>query len=160
MAGIENFDLGGFLPYLLTRAAEVTSQGFASYYKDRYGMLRTEWRVLFHLGRYGEMTARTICDRAGLHKTPVSRAVAALERKGLLSRQTDPRDRRHERLSLTARGGTVFDDLVDAARRYDEALSEQFTAREREVLGRCLGKLAGMQPRMPIRAAPGAGVRW
>ena len=44
-----------FLPYLLAMAAEKTSQEFQRYYKDRYGMLRTEWRVLFHLGCYGDM---------------------------------------------------------------------------------------------------------
>jgi hypothetical protein len=56
-------------------------------YKDRYGMLRTEWRVLFHLGRYGAMSAREISRRAGIHKTKVSRAVAALERKRFLERR-------------------------------------------------------------------------
>jgi DNA-binding MarR family transcriptional regulator len=50
-------------------------------------MLRTEWRVLFHLGRYGAMSAREISRRAGIHKTKVSRAVAALERKRFLERR-------------------------------------------------------------------------
>lgn len=143
------FDLEDFLPYALNQAAETTSRGFSTYYRDRYGMLRTEWRVLFHLGRYGEMTARAICDRAGLHKTKVSRAVAALDGKGLLSRRTDPDDRRHERLALTGRGQGVFSDLVDAARRYDAAISSGFTRHEREVLRDCLSRIARMRPRVP-----------
>ncbi|MEM9195855.1 MAG: thiamine pyrophosphate-dependent enzyme [Myxococcota bacterium] len=32
-------------------------------------MLRTEWRVLFHLGRRPDMTAKDICTQAKLHKT-------------------------------------------------------------------------------------------
>ena len=39
-----------FLPYLLNHAAEEVGQGFGRIYQDRYGMLRTEWRVLAHLG--------------------------------------------------------------------------------------------------------------
>ena len=54
-------ELSHFLPYLLNQAAEVVSQDFQPNYKNRYGMLRTEWRVLFHLGRLGEMTATQIC---------------------------------------------------------------------------------------------------
>lgn len=54
-------DLADFLPYLLNRAAEETSLGFQEHYRRRYGMLRTEWRVLFHLGRHGELSARDIC---------------------------------------------------------------------------------------------------
>ena len=54
----DSFDLTDFVPYLLNQAAEQSSLGFQRYYKGRYGMLRTEWRVLFHLGRYGDQTAR------------------------------------------------------------------------------------------------------
>ena len=78
MQNLGEFDLKDFLPYLLNQAAEEASLGFQVLYKERYGMLRTEWRVLFHLGRYGDMTAKEICDRARTHKTKVSRAVAAL----------------------------------------------------------------------------------
>ena len=49
----DEFQLQQFLPYLLNQAAEVSSLEFQQIYKDRYGMLRTEWRVLFHLCLYG-----------------------------------------------------------------------------------------------------------
>ena len=42
-----NFDVSLFLPYLLNQAAEQTSVGFQENYRERYGMLRTEWRVCF-----------------------------------------------------------------------------------------------------------------
>ena len=50
MENSDTFDLQLFLPYLLNQAAEESSLSFQRVYKDRYGMLRTEWRVLFHLG--------------------------------------------------------------------------------------------------------------
>ena len=92
------FDLMLFLPYLLNQAAEESSIAFQRLYKDRYGMLRTEWRVLFHLGYYGDKTAREICDMSKMHKTKVSRAVAALEKRRFLVRErveTDPLRRLH-----------------------------------------------------------------
>ena len=46
----DEFNLHDFLPYLLNQAAEESSLAFQQIYKGRYGMLRTEWRVLFHLG--------------------------------------------------------------------------------------------------------------
>ncbi len=88
------FEIQDFLPYLLAQAADALSIEFQHYYKSRYGMLRTEWRVLFRLGSYGDMTARDICIRARIHKTKVSRAVAALERMRFLSREELPTDRR------------------------------------------------------------------
>jgi DNA-binding MarR family transcriptional regulator len=121
------FSLQDFMPYLLNRAAEATSLQFQKYYKARYGMLRTEWRVLFHLGRYGNLTAKAICDRASMHKTKVSRAVAALEARRFLTRERLEGDRRHDVLSLTKTGQAAFDDLVLEAERYNERLARQFT---------------------------------
>lgn len=138
----EDFDLSSFLPYALNQAAEATSIGFQKFYRQRYGMLRTEWQVLFHLGRYGEMTAKAICERATLHKTKVSRAVSALEKKRYLLRSTQEQDRRHETLSLTKQGLVVYADLYKSARSYDASLAAHFTPQEREVLNRCLNKIA------------------
>ena len=139
-----DFDLRDFTPYLLNMAAEETSLDFQKHYKGRHGLLRTEWRVLFHLGRYGAMTARDICDRARLHKTKVSRAVAALEARRYLVRTRDADDRRCEALHLTPAGLAVFRDLREVARGYDAGLLARFTAEERRVLHGCLTRLAGL----------------
>jgi len=144
MSENSEFDLADFLPYALNRAAEASSRDFQRYYKAQYGMLRTEWRVIFHLGRYGDMTAKRICDLAGLHKTKVSRAVAALEQKRLLGREVLADDRRHERLSLTKSGERVFADLFEAAQSFDERLASKFSHEEQQVLRRCLTKIAAL----------------
>jgi DNA-binding MarR family transcriptional regulator len=136
------FDLRDFLPYLLTMAAEEASLGFQTFYKDRYGMLRTEWRVLFHLGRYGDMTAKEICDRARIHKTKVSRAVAKLEERRFLRRAELETDRRQALLSLTTFGLSAYKDLSDIARKYDLALSAEFSQHDQAVLRKCLIDLA------------------
>ena len=140
----DDFDLRDFTPYLLQMAAEATSAAFQPAYRERYGMLRTEWRVLFHLGRYGAMTAREVCDRARLHKTKVSRAVAALERKRLLLRTEVEADRRRETLALTPAGERTWRDLTGAARAFDRALSERLGAAEAAALRRALHRLAGL----------------
>ena len=142
MLNEDDFDLADFLPYALTQAAETASLGFQKYYKRRYGMLRTEWRVLFHLGRYGPQTAKDICERAGMHKTKVSRAVASLEKRRFLMRDVMENDRRHEMLSLRDQGTAAFDDLTFAAVGYNKSLVAEFSEEEQEILHRCLSRLA------------------
>ncbi|MEP2030737.1 MAG: MarR family winged helix-turn-helix transcriptional regulator [Paracoccaceae bacterium] len=137
-----DFDLKDFLPYLLNLAAEEASDGFQTLYKDRYGMLRTEWRVLFHLGRYGDMTAKEICDRARMHKTKISRAVTKLEQRRFVSRKEVEADRRHAMLSVTEQGRAAYADLCEFARHYDGQLVKEFTAKEEAILRRCLSRLA------------------
>lgn len=142
MAKDTEFDLQSFLPYLLNQAAEASSLAFRELYKDRYGLLRTEWRVLFHLGLYGEMTAGEIGHCAQLHKTKISRAVHRLAERRMITRRRDSADRRVENLALTAPGRRVYRDLVEVAKDYDAALCAQLTQEELTLLRQVLGRLA------------------
>ena len=72
-----------------------------------------DWRVLFHLGIYGEMTAKEIGLRASMHKTKISRSVQRLAEKRFLQRTRDAADRRSEKLVLTAAGEAAYRDCGD-----------------------------------------------
>ena len=137
-----DFDLQDFLPYLLNQAAEASSLEFQQVYKDRYGMLRAEWRVLFHLGLYGQMTAGEIGRRARIHKTKISRAVHRLSERRFITRRKDNIDRRVEHLALTGQGAAAYRDLSDVARVYDAALTARLTPAEAALLRSTLKKLA------------------
>lgn len=136
------FDPQDFLPYLLNQAAEASSLDFQKVYKQRYGMLRNEWRVLFHLGLLERITAGEIGQRAGLHKTKISRAVQKLAERRYLRRERDAGDRRREFLELTATGRAVYDDLRGVAERYDAALLDGFSDEEARRLRAMLRRLA------------------
>lgn len=140
------FALENFLPYLLNQAAETSSLAFQQVYKDRYGMLRTEWRVLFHLGLYGSMTASEIGQRARMHKTKISRAVHRLSDRRFVERVRDAADRRVEHLSLTAKGWAAYHDLRETAESYEAQLMAPLTAEEARLLRRALGKLTQTPP--------------
>lgn len=141
----DDFALQDFLPFLLNRAAEESSLEFQGQYRDRYGMLRTEWRVLFHLGIYGSMTAKDIGMRAKIHKTKISRAVAKLAERRFVVRNRDEKDRRAEHLSLTPAGEAAYRDLQSVAKAYDAKLTSQFSDEEAVTLRRLLKKLSGME---------------
>jgi len=143
MPNAENFDLASFLPYLLNRAAEESSVEFARIYKDRYGLLRTEWRVLFHLGQHGEMTATDIGRLSRIHKTKISRAVAGLQKRRYLRKTPSSQDRRREFLSLTDQGVQVFKALNKEAQSYNQRLLARFTPKEQAALLLSLKKLGG-----------------
>lgn len=138
----DDFELSSFTPYLLNQAAERQSEAFAETYRARYGMLRTEWRVLFHLGRYGPLSAKEISERASVHKTKVSRAVRALEQKRFLERATSPEDRRVERLTLRAPGLEAFRHLSGAAQEFEANLVRRLGQRDAAKLKALLQVLA------------------
>ncbi|WP_255418679.1 MarR family winged helix-turn-helix transcriptional regulator [Paracoccus sp. JM45] len=141
------FRLQDFLPYLLNHAAEEAGQGFSRIYKDRYGMLRTEWRVLAHLGQFGPMDATRIGIMARVHKTKISRAVTALQDKRFVTRTLDGDDRRRATLCLTQAGQAAYTDLAAIAQDYDRTLLARLSAEEHAGLLDCLRKLGGDLPK-------------
>lgn len=144
MSNKDDFDLTAFLPYLLNQAAEESSLAFTQLYKNKYGMLRTEWRVLFHLGAFGQMTATDIVVRAKIHKTKISRAVNKLVEKRFVVRSRSDGDRRQEFLTLTTAGEAAYLDLRGEAENHDREMSKKFTDGEVRLLRMMLRRLAGI----------------
>jgi len=134
-------DLERFLPYRLDILAESASRGLSRIYKDKYGLGVPEWRVLAHLGQYAPITAKAIAAHSRMHKTKVSRAVAALEELGFLARSGSDADRREELLSLTARGKAAYDDLAPKAADFARHLLDDLSATERRVLEHTIDRL-------------------
>ena len=143
MSDQPQFKLSDFLPYLLSQASEAVGRRFAAIYKDRYGMLNTEWRVLAHLGQSGGLTATQVGALAQVHKTKISRAVAALEDKRFVTRSTSATDRRSATLELTKAGRAAYEDLAAIAGHYDRQLAESLGRTDHASLVAGLRQLAG-----------------
>ena len=115
-------NLQEFLPYRLAVLAETVSQSLSQLYNARYGIAIPEWRVISILGQYGTTTAKQIGTHSRMHKTMVSRAVAALERKGLVERSANSDDMREAFVTLSARGRAVYAEITPAATDFADAL--------------------------------------
>jgi DNA-binding MarR family transcriptional regulator len=114
--------LEGFLPYRLNVLATLVSNALARIYANRFGLTIPAWRVVATLGQYRVRTARDIAQHAVMHKSTVSRAVSALETRGLVLRKPNRADRREELLELSAEGRRIYEDLVPEALAFEAAL--------------------------------------
>ncbi len=134
-------NLQEFLPYRLAVLAETVSQSLSQLYNARYGIAIPEWRVISILGQYGTTTAKQIGTHSRMHKTMVSRAVAALERKGLVERSANSDDMREAFVTLSARGRAVYGEITPAAADFADALVGVLSSEERGHLDTILTKL-------------------
>lgn len=130
-----------FLPYRLNRLADAVSREFSQIYKDRFGITRPEWRLLATLGEYGAMTATQVGAHSAMHKTKVSRAVAELETRRWLTRETDETDRRIEKLELTSAGLAAYREMVPLAVGFQDEMMAKLDAKSRETLLKAIDTL-------------------
>src|SRR5262245_40424445 len=91
---LTSMELRTFFPYRLARLAEVVSQATAQVYAERFGLTRDEWRIVAALAGQNTMKTTRIAETSTLDKMRVSRALARLEKDGLVAREPDPEDGR------------------------------------------------------------------
>jgi DNA-binding MarR family transcriptional regulator len=133
--------LDTFLPYRLNVSSSLVTQALSRIYAERYRISVPEWRVLVTLGEFGMMTAKAVGRHTHMHKTKVSRAVAQLERRKLVSRKANRADKREAFLSLTAAGQNVYNELAPAALDFVRQLMETVDPADRAALDRVLTHL-------------------
>lgn len=133
--------LDTFLPHRLDVLNETLTQALTVLLQRQFGLALPEWRVLVTLGQSRGITAKDIGVAAHMHKTKVSRAVAMLEEKGLVSRQLNRADLREAFLSLTSKGRKVYQDLTPPSLRFAHHLTDALSDDERRTFDDLLTRL-------------------
>jgi DNA-binding MarR family transcriptional regulator len=131
-----------FLPYRLNVLASLVSQALSQIHSDRHRIGVPEWRVLVALGQYGMMTGKAVGAHGHMHKTKVSRAVALLEKRKLVSRRVNREDLRESFLSLTPTGRAVYEELAPIAIEFSRRLTEVVDPSDRAAFDRALDRLS------------------
>ncbi|MGO4571583.1 MarR family winged helix-turn-helix transcriptional regulator [Microvirga sp. 2TAF3] len=130
-----------FLPYRLNVLASLSSNALAQIYAERFGLSIPAWRVVATLGQYDVRTARDIAAHGVMHKSTVSRAVSALEQRGLILRRPNQDDRREELLALTEEGRRIYDSLAPEALGFEQKLVSALNIQEQALLAALIDKL-------------------
>ena len=140
------FDLTGFLPYLLNRAGSRIADSFSVMLRNSYGITLQMWRVLAALHhndgqRVGELSATTSIEISTL-----SRLLTSMEERGLVerrrpARQAAGKDARVVVVSRTGQGQALTAQIVPLALRYEEVSLDGFSNEEAALLKGLLTRL-------------------
>jgi DNA-binding MarR family transcriptional regulator len=133
--------LPSYLPYRLSVASNKASSLIARAYQAKFGLTIWEWRVIAVVGEGRPLTAQALCEATAMDKVTVSRAIRALDERGLVQRKPNPGDKRASDVTLTPQGGEVYAEIAPLALRYERALLEDFSETERAQLMALLAKL-------------------
>lgn len=124
--------LTDFTPYRIVALGQRMSEALGAAYRSE-GVSIPEWRVMAAVAQAPTVAARDVVAITPMDKMAVSRAVVALERKGLIEREQS-RDRRVSTLKLTAKGETLFQRIAAIALRYEEDLLKSLPSADRKAL--------------------------
>ncbi|MBS0378831.1 MAG: MarR family transcriptional regulator [Proteobacteria bacterium] len=139
--------LPAFVPFRLNRLAVAVSEHLAAIYRGRFALEIPEWRVMATVGHERSCTAQFVAESTRMHKTRVSRAIAALRDRGLIEREDGDADRREKPLKLSAAGRRLYAQLVPLALEREEQLLACLSVPERRAF---LGALTTLEEHLKL----------
>ncbi len=118
------------------RAQQILHDAFA-----REGVRGYHFRLLAALDEFGPASQADLGRRTGIDRSDIVAAVSSLVASRLVSRESDPDDRRRNVIAITARGAETLQRLDSAVAAVQDAVLEPLSERERATLARLLAKL-------------------
>ena len=116
--------LDGYLPYLLRQADQTLSEPFYAVL-TRYGVARSEWRVLAVLHELGDLGVVELAAASLSPQPTVTHALRRLEDRDLVTRRPGDHDKRQRIISITPSGAQLTTALIDEATALEhEALAD------------------------------------
>ena len=114
--------------------ANLLRRGALLRYKRMAGLSSVEFGLVASLGRRPPMSVVRLAEAVGTDKGQISRALAGLVSRKLVSRAVNPRDNREVLVCLTRTGLVAHDAMVAGALERNQRLLEQLRNEEVELL--------------------------
>jgi DNA-binding MarR family transcriptional regulator len=100
-----------------------------------------QWVIMRHLWEEEGLSQREIGEKAAKDKPNITRMLDALEKKRLIFRQPDPRDRRKFCVYLTKEGKQLHERLLPLAQTLREQVTRSLSQPEIDRIKETLGKI-------------------
>ncbi len=132
--------LESFLPFRLTLLSNAMLNMFAHSYRS-HGVSTPEWRTMMILCEFPGISSDRLAEMSRTEKSVVSRLVASLLKRDLITRKVDDKDRRLTALSLSAKGVDLYNQVIPSARELETSLRGELRAADEAALNRILTQL-------------------
>lgn len=125
----------------LSRTARTVSRAFDEALDQAGGSLPV-WLILLNLTIRQTPHQRALAEAVGVTGATLTHHLNAMEKRGLITRQRDPANRRVHKVELTEDGRQSFVRLRQAAMEFTARLNAGLSAEEVDLLSQLLGRLA------------------
>lgn len=123
--------------------ANLLKRGAILRYKRLAGLSSVEFGLVASLGRRPPMSVARLADAVGMDKGQISRALAGLVSRRLISRSVNPRDNREVLVCLTRAGLAAHDTIVAGALERNRQLLGELSEAEVAMLLTHIDRLTG-----------------
>lgn len=136
------------ISYQVTVVANLMAFGNSTKNFKQFGLNIREWRVLALLAQLGPLTAVRIVEEVVQDKANMSRAIAELHKKKLVTKLPNPKHKRSQFIWLTKSGMALYKKIEPVFTEQAEMFCNSLSEKEKTTLCKLLDKLKGHAERM------------
>jgi DNA-binding MarR family transcriptional regulator len=143
VAKSEKLDLSGYFPYLINRVGSIFVESYIREALDAEKLSIAMWRVLAALSNNGGQRQIDIAVRTSIDVSTLSRIVARLLRRGLITRVRSREDSREVVVALSPEGKALVRRLIPFAQRIERDAISRISTRDLDVARKVLRQMYG-----------------
>jgi DNA-binding MarR family transcriptional regulator len=121
--------------------ANLLKRGAILRYRRTAALSAVEFGLVASLGRNPPMSVISLASAVGMDKGQISRALAGLVSRKLVSRQVNPKDNREVLVELTRAGAAAHEILLSGAQERTASLLSEFSDADVKLLLRFIDRL-------------------
>jgi DNA-binding MarR family transcriptional regulator len=130
------------LGFIIYRTALALKSALQRCFKENgYEITGEQWAIIRHLLEEDGLSQREIAEKTSKDKPNITRMLDALEKKRLIFRQPDPRDRRKYCIYLTKEGRQLHERLLPLIQNLRERTTQNLDPPEIDLLKKALTKI-------------------
>ena len=103
-----------------------------------YDLNKSQSMILFQLHRDGRISQKELAQKLNVSAPSITSMIQKMEKSGYITRRTDEQDQRVMRLSLTEKGESLVQSVIDVSDRMEQILSEGMSLEERLLFRRLM----------------------
>lgn len=134
------YDLHESFGYRMTLLSRINERAFEAKIAD-LGISRIMWCILLGVGQESVVHPSAIATYVGIDRTATSRALRAMETRGLITRSNGAADGRTTEVAITDTGRQILSQATAAARDNASWYTHKLTQAELAQFGQLLDKL-------------------
>ncbi len=119
----------------LERALDVELRGL-------YRLSGGQWKVILALSIQNGVSQRDLAERIFVDGTTLVPIIDNMEKKGLVERRIDPKDRRNNKISLTAKSESLVNPIIESVLRMRKIVYKNIPEKNLEFAKNILRKIA------------------
>lgn len=136
------YHLQDSLGFFIYRTALALKSALQRCFKENgYEITPEQWGIIRHLWEEEGLSQREIGEKASKDKPNITRMLDTLEKKRIIFRQPDPRDRRKFCIYLTKEGKQLHERLFPLAQNLRQRVTQNLAQQEIDLLKDTLNKI-------------------